>query len=234
MFPIHVMMYTVIWYGRVVHKIRRRARHLQDQRRIHIRSLNENPSDSPQSPEKHCFFGRYLDMYANWAIRQGTINQDIPFNRFVQYTFSYMLFLIFIILLIINHATRSDKEPFAIWSIYHTMVLLWTCSMFFSDLFTFARLRINAFSNFWRVYDLIFHTCLLLYLVATAALCVLGNSCFITTTQQLNKNEPQSNLTDNLAIDFSSKRHQTISTISHVMFALGKLNIAFINYFYSY
>ena len=202
---------------------RSQARHLKDQKQLDLIADHEGACNNVQTLKEDGFVRRWLDMYANWSMRL-EISQDVPFNRFIQYTFSYFIFLALLILLIINQASEREYDKIVHWSIYHSMIFLWIGSMLVADLFIFARLRMNAFSNFWRVYDLLFHILLLSYLDADLILCAIDNNYFGAASQHHpGKNESQSNIAHDLAIGFESKERQAISAISNIMFALGKL-----------
>ena len=112
------------------------------------------PSNYVLAISKIPIFKKYVD----WAGSVGRISQDVPFNRFIVYTFLYLIFLAVIMWKILdpslNHFPLSDIESRK-WKLVHSILTLYLTSFTLEGInYLMVHKEImKAFKGFWRLFD---------------------------------------------------------------------------------
>ena len=92
----------------------------------------------------------------------GKFNQDVPLNRFIAFSWSYLFFLMVLISHLLLHEveTEDDKIPNLNKS-RQILLTLYIISFVLQDINTIMVHKKHFLSSFWRVYDYVWHLLLL-------------------------------------------------------------------------
>jgi len=214
-------------------------------------AINDNNEDVKDNKRvdlqpQHNIAKRALLKYAKWANNAGPVKMEIPFNRFIAFSASYLCFLLIIVTLIIkpifleSYADEQDLKNNTIlrWTNWHYVILFYVLALLEKDFEHFYRVKSlqRVLSNFWRFYDLTFHLFFLFYLVMRMVLqttskvdhCIgLGTTKMVVA---LASNNTHSNESDSFESDCWIV--QTTLSVSGVLFAIGKsYNYRYMNIF---
>ena len=206
--------------------------HLENDTTTNAGNDTEDEVEKKEEQTKDNFVQRSLTRYGRWAQKVNLVNMGIPFNRFIAFTASYLIFLMIIITLILkpiveHHDSSSTNEhPLLKWTNCHYLILIYVLALLEKDFENFYRVKCNVFSNFWRAYDLAFHLFFVLHLILHACLqmmkdvdrCIGKEAALAMTTM------PRPN--DSFGFNNLSHNCNTIQTtisLSGVVFAIGKL-----------
>ena len=122
-------------------KINRNARKIDDQRKTFVPSV-----------------GNSLFIFGQKMNDSGKFNQDVPLNRFIAFSWSYLFFLMVLISYLLFHEVQTDNNQSQNWNKTNQIILtLYIFSFVLQDVNTIMVHKINAFSSFWRVYDYLWH-----------------------------------------------------------------------------
>ena len=172
--------------------------------------------------------------YARWANSVGLTKMGIPFNRFIAFSASYFLFLLIIITLILKpimeHRGYMEEHPLLNWTNCHYMILIYTLALLEKDFENVYRLKSihRVLSNFWRVYDVIFHLFFVAHLILYLGLQMIPhvNTCITRTNdtadQPFTKFMKDSNVTD--VFIYKEQNCAIVAvllSVSGVVFAIG-------------
>ena len=199
--------------------------------------VSENSSDGVTKKPDHAkarnWFLKSIDRYAEWAEGVEGISQDIPLNRFILYTLSYVIFSGIIILIIVNPSLNhipSGESELSKWKTAHGWLTAYAISfLVFGDLNYLIMFKKKAFSRFWRVYDILFHCLLTLAITCNWILYSMErkNNCSSEHEPSLpiknatmfdGSGAPQNDFT----LERACKKEEILNQIQSVTFALGK------------
>ena len=150
----------LVHYGRYLFKYRSYHKRLQE---LADKDDTDIESDSKIRKTEPSWVFRPVDIYAEWANGIGKISQDVPINRFINFTFSYAMFVALIILTIADPSLQHfpDKEkPNMRWVATRALLLAYILSFFYLDVFIIVFFRKKVFARYWRIFDLTFHVLL--------------------------------------------------------------------------
>ena len=168
--------------------------------------------------------------FGDWAGSIGIISQDVPFNRFVVYTFYYLIFLGMIIWKLLdpslNHLPLTDKE-IENWKLVHSILTLYLASFILEDLnyLLVHKQIVKAFKSFWRLFDCITHVILTISIVCHWTLYLNYNkidyvSSGIYRNEMLNPEEKLKTIEDS---DVSHENEDMLHQTSVLSFAIGNM-----------
>ena len=170
--PFHSEHFLFVEVGKYIH-----SRIEESNAHDAITDTNEHKSNRPSAElqPKHGVTKGALVKYAKWANNAGLVQMGIPFNRFIAFSASYFFFLLIIVTLIIkpifveSYTTEQDLKHNTLlqWTNWHYLILFYILALLEKDFENFYRVKSvhRVLSNFWRVYDLIFHLFFLFYLI---------------------------------------------------------------------
>jgi hypothetical protein len=160
--PLNVVMALFIGHYKDVYQLRTYRQRIKDASTDDATSLGKTPhiaqtiseNEGSGGPTGNCFddVGRMLNTV-------GKFNLDVPLNRFIAFSWSYVFFLIVISDYLLTHQTLDPEHPRRHFE-EHTLAC-YIVSFVLKDVIKFATYRAKSFSNFWRVYDFIWHFLLL-------------------------------------------------------------------------
>ena len=202
-----------------------------------ITDTNDHKSNrqSADLQPKHGVAKRAVMKYAQWANSVGLVQMGIPFNRFIAFSASYLFFLLIIVTLIIkpifveSYKTEQDLKQNTLlqWTNWHYLILFYILALLEKDFENFYRVKSvhRVLSNFWRVYDLIFHMFFLFYLILRMILQLTNkmDDCIGMDTKEIRVEFDILSNRSNVSNDFGFNCglvHTTLS-ISGVLFAIG-------------
>ena len=163
--------------------------------------------------------------YVDWAGSVGRISQDVPFNRFIVYTFWHLIFLTVIMWKVLdptlNHFPLSDIER-RNWKLVHSILTLYlTCFtleginylMVYKD-------TMKAFKGFWRLFDFLTHFVLTISIIChwIFYFTEMENDCMSDVTTS-------STLVSSITKDSESlcQKEEILSQVCVLTFAIGKV-----------
>ena len=179
---------------------------------------------------------RALMKYAQWSKSVGLVKMGIPFNRFIAFSASYLLFLLIIMTLILHpifveknsNNGKIEQVPLLKWTNCSYITIIYILALLEKDFENFYRLKSvhRVLSNFWRLYDLIFHLFFVFHFVLHFTLEMMDNVDHCTgrdanaTSGEIDDATKGSN-TSNEA-EQNCDYIETILSLSGVLFAIGK------------
>ena len=222
--PFSAIYFFIVHSGRMIeHEVEKRCT-VNEADSIENGNAPAVKASTKKSVETSSCIIRALHSYGKWADGVGKVNMDIPFNRFLAFSFSYLVFLGLVIGLILepileNHNPNVTSHTRFEWTKYHSFILLYILSMLQFDFVNFYKVRHNHFSNFWRTYDLIFHLLFGVYLILHTSLIVMVSfeTCIEPedhTSKAPSNNSPVENVND-------CHRFRIVRSLSGVAFAIG-------------
>jgi len=236
MCPIHLPLAFLVFEGRQLHRRGLYLKAMSEKESLVTESYPHRQSvDTENEEDKYTdsylyVLSRVFRKYGEWANNVGEISQDIPFNRFVLYTFFYLIFLAIIILKIFD--TSLSYIPIAEnerghWKLMHLLLTTYLISFILSDLaygMIYSR-GLSVFKHFWRLTDLITHLLLAISIICNWVLYRMEiiNNCSSTIDHQegLPKNSSFISNDSNSKLVLCQKE-DLLDQISVVTFAIGK------------
>ena len=92
----------------------------------------------------------------------GKFNQDVPLNRFIAFSWSYLFFLMVLISYLLLHEIETEDDKFPNLNRSRQILLtLYIISFVLQDINTIMVHKKHFLSSFWRVYDYVWHLLLL-------------------------------------------------------------------------
>ena len=92
----------------------------------------------------------------------GKFNQDVPLNRFIAFSWSYLFFLMVLISHLLLHEIETEDDKFPNLNKSRQILLtLYIISFVLQDINTIMVHKKHFLSSFWRVYDYVWHLLLL-------------------------------------------------------------------------
>ena len=144
-----------------MHKLKeRRQKHIEIQTSngvLEIKDRKDSPKDKQQ---KRCnWFLNAYDSLQEKANSLGKLNQDVPLNRFIAFSWSYMVFLVLLVWSLLTNKVKCTESghSFFLIDIKSVTLLLYMISFVLQDIHTLITCKIKVFRSFWRVYDLVWH-----------------------------------------------------------------------------
>ena len=178
--------------------------------------------------------------YGEWVHGFGEISQDIPFNRFILYTFFYIIFLVMLIRIILDPSLNHipiDEEDRCFWKIFHSVFSLYVLSFLYSDSINVImnKRAIKAFSHFWRLFDLCTHCLLTISITCNWILYLMeeSNDCLNRDYEEtLPKKTWEDGETKNVAKYETNPclKEDTLNQIHMITFAMGRYHASIISY----
>ena len=168
--------------------------------------------------------------FGDWAGSIGIISQDVPFNRFVVYTFYYLIFLGIIMWKLLdpslNHLPLNDKEN-ENWKIAHSILALYLASFILEDLnyLLVHKQIVKAFKNFWRLFDCITHAILTISIICHWTLYINHNTTEYVSSgiyrKEMSSAEENSQALEDS--DASDENEEMLHQTSVLSFAIGNV-----------
>ena len=236
MFPICLPLAIVVYEGRQLHMRGQYLKGMSEKESLitesypHRESVRTAKNEDKYSDSYLYVLSRVFRKYAEWANNVGKISQDIPFNRFILYTFFYLIFLAIIILKIfdpsLSHIPLGENER-RYWKSVHLLLTTYLISFILSDFgyALFNKRALSAFKHFWRLSDLITHLFLTISIICNWVMYNMEiiNNCSNTIDHQEGLPKNSSFLSN----DSESKlvlcqKEDVMNQISVVTFAIGK------------
>ena len=125
---------------------------------------------------------KFFMLYGAWA-NKIKISQDVPFNRFLTYTISYIIYLILLVLILIFPDSEITTSAYiTLFGFYFSPWIVYDISM----ILIFKR---KMFTRFWRVCSLLCHVFLVLSMIATKVFAKLVPSCSPHINETLDTSE---------------------------------------------
>ena len=166
--------------------------------------------------------------FGDWAGSVGIVSQDVPFNRFVVYTFYYLIFLGMIIWKLLdpslNHLPLNDEE-IGNWKLVHSVLTLYLASFILEDLnlLLVHKQIVKAFKNFWRLFDCITHVILTISIICHWTLYLHYNTTDYVSSgiyrKEMLSNEEKSKAKEDS--DASHDNEEILQQTSVLSFAIG-------------
>ena len=200
---------------------------------------NKDPTENPRAELQLNNDGpakKVLMKYAQWSNSVGLVNMGIPFNRFIAFSASYLVFLLIIMTLILHpifmekkrNTEKIEQVPLLKWTNCSYITIIYILALLEKDFENFYRLKSvhRVLSNFWRLYDLIFHLFFVFHFVLHLTLEMMDNvdNCTGRDTNATNGVIVDTN--KGLETFNEAKQNceyvETILSLSGVLFAIGK------------
>ena len=172
----------------------------------------------------------HVKKYADWAGSIGFMSQDVPFNRFILYTFYYLVFLAMILWKIldpsINHLPINGVDD-TNWKLVHCILALYLKSFILEELTCLMvhKQIIKAFKSFWRLFDMVTHVILTISIICHWTLyfkynqhpCVTNS---INVTETLSSESRSKTMTE---LELFYEIEDNLNQICVITFAIGKI-----------
>ena len=255
LFPIHCVLYYVNFVFRTFgKKLRRSTTANQTKRDIYIENGIVTEDSNTKEEEKYsCYIDdchkytekdtaekrrndEFSQNFGFWFNKASSFYLSVPFNRFLLYSISYGILVCIVITLsaqyIIRHNSNyhTKHRHLTQWSICHTLLSTFVGSMLLSDILWSVVIKKKPFSGFWRIYDLVLHILLGLYLILFLTLSILSQrkNCILEEHNELAQNtnselfQGTNSTLQTDSIMYPCKTLELPNSICEVIFAIGK------------
>ena len=167
--PINLPFTALVSFGRAIYKHRsyhERLQALVEQEDVETESIEQiqrpiqvPPPNQKYWPNTKSNWLSFLYIFGEWADGVGHISQDVPLNRFINFIFFYALFLVLLILNVLYpFAIYADDDKYrAHCAIAHWLLFTFILSFLWVDSWIIYLVGKSAFSDFWTLFDLLFH-----------------------------------------------------------------------------
>jgi hypothetical protein len=167
LFPINQVIAIAVDTGRRVYKCQQKYLI----KSMESRNIGTSGNAVPFGNSETYRLEKFFILYGEWA-NKIKISQDVPFNRFLAYTMSYIIYLTLLILILI-FPWGSGATTYASIILFTLYVSQWI-SYDISLILTFKG---KMFTRFWRVCSLLCHVFLVLSMIAIKGLGYMLPSC---------------------------------------------------------
>ena len=170
--PLNVLIALFVGYYREYYKLQTYRQRLKSSSLENASGKTKIKRDSRKINKKDDGFihsvGSTLLNFGQTLNDSGKFNQDVPLNRFIAFSWSYLFFLLVLVMYLLLHEALAEKNEFENWnSAGEILLTLYICSFILQDIYTIMVHKRNFLSSFWRVYDCIWHLLLFCYFISS-------------------------------------------------------------------